>query len=140
MATHRPRKNVAALLQTAVETIRANGVVMENVQSEVRVLTEAVDANTKAVRSLEGRMGSLEGRVDRLEAKVDAGFARLDAKIDAVEARLSERIGRLEDAVRTHSVQIRDLCTEVARLRDQPVDRFDRRINARRPECDARSR
>jgi len=74
---------------TLAESVRAQGVLLEQLGSRMELVLEAVTGSEK----------------------------RLDAKIDALEARLSERIVVLEQVVRRSSEDIRAVREEVARLR-----------------------
>ena len=101
MTTERPRDDDALVTKTDLhaavdglrtelkDDIRALGVVIERVDTNVRLLAE-----------------SMTGM--RTELKND---------LAELEARLSVRITRLEDAVRTNSRDIRDLKTDVAVLK-----------------------
>jgi uncharacterized protein YukE len=77
---------------------RATAVVLEDIRAQNRVVLEAV-------QGLGQRMDGFEQKVDGLDQKVDG----LDHKLERFRLELLERVGRLEDAVRENSREIRAL-------------------------------
>jgi hypothetical protein len=69
--------------------MRAHGVILEQMQSQMNVVLEAVTGMRREIK----------------------------ADLSAIEIRLSERISVLEQVVRASSTDVRDLREEVARLR-----------------------
>jgi hypothetical protein len=76
---------------TLAESVRAQGVMLEQLGSRMELVLEAVTGSEK----------------------------RLDAKIDALEARLSERISVLEQVVRRNSEDNRKSSEDIRALREE---------------------
>jgi predicted nucleic acid-binding Zn-ribbon protein len=135
-----PSKRTQALSRSSAA--HATAVVLEDVRSQNKVVLEAVQGVGQKVDGLAHRMDRFEHRVDGLEVtigglemKVDA----LDQKLERVRLDLLERIGRIEDAVRENSREIRALrealaakadAAELAAL-EQRVAALERRVMRR---------
>jgi septal ring factor EnvC (AmiA/AmiB activator) len=90
--------------ETAEEIKRHFNVVAEGLRADIRLVIEAVAANTERIDRIEKRLDKVEFRLDRVEVRLTA----IETRLDRVEVRLTAvetRLGRVE--VRLTAVETR---------------------------------
>jgi hypothetical protein len=83
--------------ESVEEVKRHFNVVAESLRGEIRILADALGANTDRLDGLEQAHGGLTGRLDRFEAYVAAEFVETRAMIRLSYGELERRIQTLEN-------------------------------------------
>ncbi|MGH9440867.1 MAG: hypothetical protein ACRD16_01185 [Thermoanaerobaculia bacterium] len=77
------------------EIKRHIGVVMEDVQSKMKLIAEGVSGIDVRMERVEGSQNRVESRLDRVEARldrVDSQLGKIDNRLSAVEDRLDRSL------------------------------------------------